>query len=183
LILFAVLFGGIVVESVIGSPFILLATILLMIVLFVVNIFLMPFFGGNLFLPGKMSGLGDGFICQVTLTPRRFTGLEGLLEDADDFGMFRIEGDYVVFQGTSLYIAVHKADLIGVDIQKIGWRVFWLMGNAALFTLSQPLSGFSSFRVYPRHGATLISAQKANKAFFDYLYQYLFTAPDAGQGQ
>jgi len=136
---------------------------------FGIDRFLSPFFQGNAFLPDRFPLRGQGFIVQITFTPRRYGGVEGLLEDADDFGVFSVQGDCVVFQGDSTHLSVHKNDLAAISFQNAGWRAFWMMGDSVSFTLKAPVSGIAQFVVHTREGNTILKARSINRAFCDYL--------------
>lgn len=151
-----------------SGPLFAIAVALSVFILFL-DRFFMPFLQGNFLLPEKFPNRGEGFITQITFTPRRHRGLEGVLDDADDFGMFSVEGDFLVFRGSSTYLAVHKQDIGNIQFENVGWRALWMMGQSAKFFLDQPVCGINDFKVHTREGNTLVNANRTNKAFCDYL--------------
>jgi hypothetical protein len=175
LIVIAVLFAGVGALAVTKSFVLFGALILCGIMLFALNLFLTPLFQANFLMPGYFPARGQGFIVQISFTPRRYSGIEGVLDDADDFGVFSVQGDYVVFQGDSTYLTVHKSDLAAVSFENAGWRASFIMGDSTRFSLKTPVSGIYQFVVHTREGNTLISANRINRAFCDYLKSAFYT--------
>ncbi len=135
----------------------------------------LPFFGGYLLL-ARDYGPGDrGVFCQISLTPRRYAGLEGVLDDADDFGHFYIDGEYLAFRGNSTDVLLHRSAIQSVNFRNIGWRAYWMAGNSADVYLVQPMSGVWSFNLAAREGATIIGTRKAADRFTAQVEEFLRT--------
>src|ERR1051326_150958 len=66
------------------------------------------------------SNYGDGFVVQVSFNPRRYDGIEGILEDADDLGIVTFNTDGVVFHGDSAYFVISKSDIDSIKIKNVG---------------------------------------------------------------
>jgi len=72
---------------------------------------------------------GEGFIVQLTLSPRLRSGLRAILEDADDIGYLAIRGDELLFQGDSVKLSFPLDLIERVQPQNIGLRGLFLYGR------------------------------------------------------
>ena len=78
--------------------------------------------------PAAATG-GDGFIVQLTLSPRLRSGLRALLEDADDIGYLTFSGNGLLFQGDSVKLSVPLDRIEQVRPQNIGLRGLFVYGR------------------------------------------------------
>ncbi len=72
---------------------------------------------------------GEGFIVQLTLSPRLRSGLRALLEDADDIGYLTVRGDELLFQGDSVKLSIPLDHIEMVRPQNIGLRGLFVYGR------------------------------------------------------
>ncbi|MGO8926790.1 MAG: hypothetical protein ACLQU3_07870 [Limisphaerales bacterium] len=78
----------------------------------------------------------DGFIVQLTLSPRLRTGLRALLEDADDVGYLSFTGTGLRFQGDSVKLTVPFDCIQEVRPQNIGLRGLFVYGRRIRLVVS-----------------------------------------------
>ncbi len=74
-------------------------------------------------------GSGNGFVVQLTLSPRIRSGLRAILEDADDIGYLSFTGTGLVFQGDSVKLSVPYQQIEKVQSQNIGLRGLFVYGR------------------------------------------------------
>jgi hypothetical protein len=72
---------------------------------------------------------GEGFIVQLTLSPRLRSGLRALLEDADDIGYLTFSGNELLFQGDSVKLSVPLDRIELVRPRNIGLRGLFVYGR------------------------------------------------------
>jgi hypothetical protein len=78
----------------------------------------------------------DGFIVQITMSPRIRTGLRALVEDADDLGYLSFTETDLVFQGDSVRLRIPWSQITEVRPQNIGWRGRYLYGSRIKLTVA-----------------------------------------------
>jgi hypothetical protein len=69
------------------------------------------------------------FIFQLSTKPRRYTGMRGLLEDADDIGYLCLTDKALVYKGDSINMLVPYKSIRSIRYLSCGWRVLWLCGE------------------------------------------------------
>jgi hypothetical protein len=84
----------------------------------------------------KLDESEDGFIVQMTLSPRIRSGLRALVEDADDLGYLSFTDSDLVFQGDSVRLRIPWRQITEVRPQNIGWRGRYLYGSRIRITVS-----------------------------------------------
>jgi hypothetical protein len=72
---------------------------------------------------------GEGFVVQLTLSPRLRSGLRALLEDADDIGYLTFSGNELLFQGDSVKLSVPFDRIELVRPRNIGLRGLFVYGR------------------------------------------------------
>jgi hypothetical protein len=72
---------------------------------------------------------GEGFIVQLTLSPRIRAGLRAIMEDADDVGYLSVTADAIRFAGDSVRLCVPQSSIEEVQIQNIGLRGLYVYGG------------------------------------------------------
>ena len=72
---------------------------------------------------------GDGFVVQLTLTPRIRSGLRAILEDADDIGHLSFTGTALLFEGDSVKLSAPFDRIEQVKPQNIGLRGLFVYGR------------------------------------------------------
>ena len=79
---------------------------------------------------------GDGFIVQLTVSPRLRSGLRAILEDADDIGYLTFSGNEICFQGDSVKLSVPWKLIQLVRPQNIGMRGLFVYGRRIKLVVS-----------------------------------------------
>ena len=72
---------------------------------------------------------GDGFIVQMTLSPRLRSGVRAILEDADDIGFLSFTGNGLRYQGDSVNLSIPFDQLAEVRRQNVGLRGRFVYGR------------------------------------------------------
>ena len=98
--------------------------------------FFLPFGLGNTHLARLVRSLHpgagqdkDGFIVQLTVSPRLRSGLRAFLEDADDIGYLTFSPSGLSFQGDSVRLTVPWEDIRLLQPRNIGWRGLFVYGR------------------------------------------------------
>ena len=111
-------------------------TVLIPLLAVAVTVFFLPFGMGNAHITRLVRSLNpaagkseDGFIVQLTLSPRLRSGLRALLEDADDIGYLTFSGNELRFQGDSVKLSVPWEAIQLVRPRNIGWRGLFVYGR------------------------------------------------------
>ena len=85
--------------------------------------------------PGAGQG-EDGFIVQLTLSPRLRKGLRAILEDADDIGYLSFSGTELRYEGDSVKLTVPFDRITAVAPQDIGLRGLFVYGRRIRVTIA-----------------------------------------------
>jgi hypothetical protein len=110
----------------------------------------------------------DGFVAQLSLTPRLRTGLRALVEDADDVGWLSFTDSELRFEGDSVQLTVPFERIREVRSHNIGWRGLFLYGPPSSFTVSG-LPQVEGFQVAERSSWTLPASRVAARRLFERL--------------
>jgi len=101
-----------------------------------VTAFFLPFGLGNTHVARLVRALnpsadssGDGFVVQLTLSPRIRSGLRAILEDADDIGYLTFTSAGLVFQGDSVTVSLPYQRIEKVQSHNIGLRGLFVYGR------------------------------------------------------
>jgi hypothetical protein len=78
----------------------------------------------------------DGFIVQISGTPRIRSGVLAAFEDADDIGYLRVTEAGVHFEGDSVQLILPAANIKEVRLRNIGLRGLFLYGPPIQLTVS-----------------------------------------------
>jgi len=118
-----------------------MVTVLLPLLTIAVTAYFLPFGLGNpvvrrLVRAGKLDLDDDGFIVQMTLSPRIRSGLRALIEDADDLGYLTFTGSELIFQGDSVRLRIPWRQVSEVRPQNIGWRGRYLYGSRIIISVT-----------------------------------------------
>jgi len=140
LLLILPIFSSIIVVSVIKLS---LLTVLIPLCALAMTACFLPFGLGNTYITRLVRSLnpaagpnGDGFIVQLTLSPRLRSGVRALLEDADDIGYLTFTGKGFSFQGDSVQLFVPLENIQLVRPQNIGWRGLYVYGRRIKLVIS-----------------------------------------------
>jgi hypothetical protein len=71
----------------------------------------------------------DGFIVQLTLSPRIRSGFWAVVEDADDIGYLRLTASELVFEGDAVKVTLPYSQIGRVRAQNIGLRGLFVYGR------------------------------------------------------
>ena len=133
LLLAAPIFISILVVSVIKYG---MLTLLIPLLVVVAMAYFLPFGLGNTHVTRLVQSFNpaagkseDGFIVQLTLTPRIRSGLRAILEDADDIGYLSFTRTELLFQGDSVKLSVPFGCIEQVRPQNIGLRGLFVYGR------------------------------------------------------
>ena len=98
--------------------------------------FFLPFGLGNTHITRLVQSLhpaagksDDGFIVQLTCSPRIRSGLRAILEDADDIGYLSFTRTELLFQGDSVQLSIPFDQIQQVRPQNIGLRGLFVYGR------------------------------------------------------
>jgi hypothetical protein len=78
----------------------------------------------------------EGFIVQLTLSPRLRSGIRALVEDADDIGYLTFSGTALSFRGDSIKLSVPWKDIQLLRPSNLGWRGFFGYGRRLRLVVS-----------------------------------------------
>jgi hypothetical protein len=111
-------------------------TVLIPTLMVAATAFFLPFGLGNTYVTRLVQSLHptggngpDGFIVQLTLSPRLRTGIRAVLEDADDIGFLSFNGTELVYQGDSVKLTVPLDCIKAVTPENIGLRGLFVYGR------------------------------------------------------
>jgi hypothetical protein len=175
LLLAAPIFTSMLVVSVIKYG-ILTALIPLLVV--AATAYFLPFGLGNTHVTRLVQSLNpaagksdDGFIVQLTLSPRIRSGLRAILEDADDIGYLSFTPTELRFQGDSVQLSIPFDQIQQVRPQNIGLRGLFLYGRR-IKVVASGLPQITSFAFAERSSWLL----PTSRAITGKLYQRLSTS-------
>jgi hypothetical protein len=174
------IFSAIIAVSVIKLG---VLTVVIPLLVLAATAYILPFGLGNTHVTRLVRSLhpgagrnGDGFIVQLTMSPRLRSGLRALLEDADDIGHLTFSARELCFQGDSVKLSVPWENIQLVRPQNIGWRGLFVYGRRIKLVISG-WPEVESFEVAERSSWLL----PASRAITRELYERLSTsaAPNA----
>lgn len=110
----------------------------------------------------------DGFVAQLTLSPRLRTGLRALAEDADDVGWLSFTESELRFEGDAVEFSVPLEQIQDLHSRNIGWRGLFVYGRASVFAVSS-LPQVEAFQVAERASYTLPASRAAARKLFERL--------------
>lgn len=110
----------------------------------------------------------DGFIVQLTLSPRLRSGLRALMEDADDIGYLTVSASELCFQGDSVRLSVPWRDIRLVRPRNIGWRGLFVYGRRIKLEVSGCREA-ESFEVAERSSWLLPASRAITRRLYERL--------------
>jgi len=127
------LFMAILVVSLIKFGFL---TILIPFLVVAATAYFLPFGLGNTHITRLVRSLnpaagkgGNGFIVQLTLSPRIRSSLRAILEDADDIGYLSFTGTGLAYQGDSVKLSLPFDRITQAQPQNVGLRGRFVYGR------------------------------------------------------
>ena len=152
-------------------------TVLIPLLVVAATAYFLPFGLGNAHVTRLVRSLNpaaakdeDGFIVQLTLSPRLRTGLLALLEDADDIGYLSFTGTGLLFQGDSVKLTIPFDRIQQVRPQNIGLRGLYVYGRRIRLVVSD-LPQAEAFEFAERSSCLLPTSRTITRK----LYQRLST--------
>ena len=152
-------------------------TVLIPLLVVAATAYFLPFGLGNTHVTRLVHSLNpaaakdeDGFIVQLTLSPRLRTGLLALLEDADDIGYLSFTGTGLLFQGDSVKLSIPLDSIEQVRPQNIGLRGLYVYGRRIRLVVSD-LPQAEAFEFAERSSCLLPTSRTITRK----LYQRLST--------
>ena len=140
ILLVAPLFISILVVSLIKFG---ILTLLIPFLVVAATAYFLPFGLGNTHVTRLVQSLnpaagkgGDGFIVQLTLSPRIRSGLRAILDDADDIGYLSFTGTELLFHGDSVKLSIPLDRIEQVQPQNIGLRGLFVYGRRIRVVIS-----------------------------------------------
>lgn len=118
----------------------------------------------------------DGFIVQLTLSPRIRSGLWAELEDADDIGYLRLAETELVFEGDSVKVSLPYHEIGRVRRRNIGLRGLFVCGRRITVEISG-CSKVSALEFAERSSWVLPASRRTSQRLWEGL-----TAKVAGGG-
>ena len=118
----------------------------------------------------KPAGGSDaqGFIVQLTLSPRIRSGIRAVLEDADDIGYLSFSGSGLLFQGDSVKLSVPFDCIEEVRPHNIGLRGLFVYGRRIGVVVSG-LPNVESFELAERSSWLLPTSRRITKTLYEQL--------------
>jgi hypothetical protein len=181
LLMITPIFSAIIAVSVIKLS---VLTVLIPLLALAATVFLLPFGLGNTHVARLVRslkpGVGqneDGFIIQLTVTPRLRSGLRALLEDADDIGYLTFGCRALCFQGDSVKLSVPWEDIQLVRPRNIGWRGLFVYGRRIRLVVSG-WPEVESFEIAERSSWLLPASRIITRKLYE---QFLASVPPKTQ--
>ncbi len=118
-------------------------TFLLPVLTIAAGTYFLPFGFGNSYVARLVHSLDpaavkeqNGFIVQLTFTPRLWSGIRALIEDADDVGWLSFTESALVFRGDCVRFSIPFEQIRDVRTRSSGWRGLFLYGPGSRFVVS-----------------------------------------------
>jgi hypothetical protein len=152
-----------------------LRTLLIPLLVVAATAYFLPFGLGNTHITRLVRSLhpaagksDDGFIVQLTLSPRLRSGLRAILEDADDIGYLSFSSTGLQFQGDSVKLSVPLDCIAQVQPQNVGLRGRFVYGRRIKVSVSGS-PNLESFEVAERSSLLLPNSRAVTKRLFQRL--------------
>jgi hypothetical protein len=120
-------------------------------------------------LPPRAGQGEDGYIVQLTLTPRIRSGLRAILDDADDIGYLSFTGRELLFRGDSITLSVPFDHLEEVRPQNIGLRGLFVYGRR-IKVVASGLPNIRAFEFAERSSWFLPDSRRITRKLSEHLF-------------
>jgi len=110
----------------------------------------------------------QGFIVQLTLSPRIRSGLRAMVEDADDIGYLTFSGSELVFSGDSIKLSIPFSQIKQVRLRNIGLRGLYVYGPRIVLVVPA-LANIESLEFAERSSCLLPASRKASRQLYERL--------------
>jgi hypothetical protein len=107
----------------------------------------------------------NGFIVQLTTTPRIRSGMRALLEDADDIGYLTFTDSDLRFQGDSIQLSIPLDEIKEVRAENIGMRGLFVYGRR-ITVVPKFLPNVAAIRFAERSSWLLPTSKAITKRLF-----------------
>lgn len=101
----------------------------------------------------------NSYICQLSMSPRFYSGLRGFLEDADDLGWLEITDDGIVFKGDSMNLSLPFEAISRIATLGCGYRMLG-MGGRKIRISTRALDGIQAFELSERQSYTIGTSRR-----------------------
>jgi hypothetical protein len=110
----------------------------------------------------------DGFVVQLTLSPRICSGPRAMIEDADDFGWLSLTSSGLVYRGDAVSLFLPYDRIHQVQCRNIGWRGLFLLKHRIAFQVSE-LPNVNAVEFAERSSWTLPASRVLTGEIFELL--------------
>ena len=101
----------------------------------------------------------NAYICQLSLSPRFYSGLRGFLEDADDIGWLEITEDGIVFNGDSMNLSLPFEAINRIATFDCGYRMLGMCGRKIRIS-TRALDGIQALEFGERQSYTIDTSRR-----------------------
>lgn len=108
------------------------------------------------------------FVCQISFEPRRYGGIRGFLEDADDIGLLKFETSRLLYEGDGLTFCVPYDHVEIIRELSSGWIGVGILGKRVKVRLRLPDSE-QVLIIGERHSRTLPESRKIARKIIEQL--------------
>jgi hypothetical protein len=136
-----------------------------------VTAYFLPFAFGNAYVTRLVRGLNpefDGFIVQLTLSPRLRSDIRALAEDADDVGFLTVNDTGFLFHGDSVKLSVPFDQIKAVRRKNIGLRGLFVYGSRLVVTVPG-LANIKTLEFGERSSRLLPASRKTTLKLYELL--------------
>ncbi len=162
--------AGALTHILFGAPASALVFLFLIVLMLFVSLYLMlvcfPFMQANPYVRhlvekrhGWRQSSSNAYICQLSLSPRFYSGLRGFLEDADDIGWLEIKDDGIVFKGDSMNLSLPFEAINRIATLDRGYRMLG-MGGRKVRISTRALDGIQAFELVERQSYTIDTSRR-----------------------
>ena len=175
---FGILLGIPLLVSVLAVSLIRPGILSLLIPLLVIaaTAYLLPFGLGNSYvtrlvrsLKSSTDGNQEGFVAQLTLSPRIRSGILALVEDADDIGWLSFTASELLFHGDSIRLSIPFDQIKKVQRQNIGLRGLFVISRIEVVVSGLPKA--NSLLFAERSSLLLPGSRETTKRIYQQLVE------------
>ena len=113
----------------------------------------------------------NGYVCQLSVTPRLSEGARAFLEDADDVGVLNLTSDGVCFTGDHVTLRVPYSSIASLTQRGIGWRLLWILGGKRVLLHLASGAQYTHFEFLERQSNTVNSSRKLSNEIYSVLQE------------
>ena len=131
-------------------------------------VFFFPLILGNSYVTKLVESISPsknskGFVVQMTLSPRKYSGVRALVEDADDIGRLSVTNDQVLYDGDAVKLRLPVSSIKSVESRNIGWRGMWVCSPRIRVTVAG-LPGVTQVEFCDRSSLTIPDSRRKSLA-------------------